>query len=194
MHRFQSCNHLGYGQYGRPVHLVNDPQEVVVLNALFEGEGSHAPVFRQKGVPLVMGQGQGKAVHQAEGAPPGLIGDCGRHAFRVQGLDAKAKSDQVLSVIAAQVDEFLVEQQVRHGELKTQLEHPVKQVSLRELDQHGTIADEELHDVSVCRSHHDALDFADPQTQQFGGFGFRYHVLRQCSQAEAPETFGAFWL
>ena len=86
--------------------------------------------FRQKGVPLVMGQGQSKTVHQAEGAPPALIGNCGRHAFRVQGFDAKAQSDQVLSVIAAQVDEFLVEQQVRHGELKTQLEHPVKQVSL----------------------------------------------------------------
>ena len=62
-HRFQSCDHLGRGQYGRPLHLVNDPQEVVVLNALFEGEGSHAPVFRNQRVPPVMGQG--KAVHQA---------------------------------------------------------------------------------------------------------------------------------
>ena len=94
-----------------------------------------------------------------------MIGNCGRHALRIQGFDAKAESDQVTSVIAAQVDEFLVEQQVRHGELKAQLEHPVKQVPLGELDQHGTVADEDLHDVSVCRSHHDALDFADAQTQ-----------------------------
>ena len=135
-----------------------------MLNTLFEGEGSHAPVFRKQRVPPVMGQGQSKAVHEAEGAPPALIGDCGRHAFRVQGFDAKARSDQVLPVIAAQVDEFLVEQQVRYSELKTQLEHPVKQVSLGELDQHGTVADENLHDVLVCRSHHDTLDFADPQT------------------------------
>ena len=68
--------------------------------------------------PCVTGQDQGKAVHEAEGASPGLIGDCGRHAFRIEGLDAKAKSEQVLSVITAQVDEFLVEQKVRHGELK----------------------------------------------------------------------------
>ena len=54
-HRFQSGDHLGRGQYGRPVHLVDDPQEVVVLNALFEGEGSHAQVFREQRVSLVMG-------------------------------------------------------------------------------------------------------------------------------------------
>ena len=108
-----------------------------MLNALFEGEGSHAPVFRKQRVPLVMGQG--KTVHQTEGAPPALIGDCGCHAFRVQGFDAKAKSDQVLPVIAAQVDEFLVEQQVRYSELKTQLEHPVKQVTVQICGDLGTI-------------------------------------------------------
>ncbi len=89
-----------------------------MLDALFESEGYHAPVLRQKGVPLVMGQSQGKAVHQAEGPPPALIGDCGCHALGVQGFDAKAQSDQVLAVVTPEVDEFLVEQPVRHGELK----------------------------------------------------------------------------
>ena len=175
-------------------HLVNHPQKVVVLNVLFDGEGSHAPVFGEQGVPLVICQSQGKAVHEAEGASPALIGDRSRHAFGLQGFDAKAKSDEVLSVIAAQVDDLLVEQQVRHGEPKAQLEHPVQHVPLAELDQYGTVADEDLHDVSVCLSHHDTLDFADPHTQEFGGFGSRYRVLRQRSQAEAPEPFGAFLL
>ena len=60
-HRFQSGDHLGRGQYGRPVHLVNDPQEVVVLNVLFEGERSHAPVFRQAGCTLGDGPGPGQS-------------------------------------------------------------------------------------------------------------------------------------
>lgn len=62
-----------------------------------------------------MGKSQGKTVHEAEGASLALMGDRSRHAFRLQGFDAKAKSDEVLSVIVAQIDELLVEQQVREA-------------------------------------------------------------------------------
>ena len=96
-------------------------------NALVLREDPHPPVFRQKGVPVMMGKSQGKAIH---------------------------------------------EQQVRYGEWKAQLEHPVEQIPLGKLDQHGAVADEDLHGELVRCPHHDALDFTDPQIQQFGGFGF----------------------
>ena len=75
MHCFQSSDHLGCRQYGRLVHVVNDPQEIVVRNALVLREGPHPPVFRQKGVPVMMGKSQGKAIHQTQGPTPALIGD-----------------------------------------------------------------------------------------------------------------------
>ena len=37
-----------------------------MLNALFEGAGSHAPIFRQKGVPLVMVYDGERKVAQVE--------------------------------------------------------------------------------------------------------------------------------
>ena len=46
------------------------------------------------------------------------------------------------------------------------------QIPLGKLDQHGAVADEDLHGELVRCPHHDALDFTDPQIQQFGGFGF----------------------
>ena len=114
--------------------------------------------------------------------PPTLITDCRRNTSRFQGFNAKPQSDQALPVIAAQVNKFLTEQQVGHGELEAQLEHPVEQFPLGKLDQNGAVADEDLHDVSVGGSRHDPLDFADAQAKQFGGLGLRDHVLRQRPQ------------
>ena len=141
-------------------------------NALVLREGPHPPVFRQKGVPVMMGKSQGKSIHQTQGPTPALIGDRRRHAIGIQALHAKSHPDQISPVIASKVDELLVEQQVRYGEWKAQLEHPVEQIPLRKLDQHGAVADEDLHGELVRCPHHDALDFTDPQIQQFGGFGF----------------------
>ena len=51
MHCFQSSDHLGCRQYGRLVHVVNDPQEIVVRNALV----LRLPMTTGKSVVLMSG-------------------------------------------------------------------------------------------------------------------------------------------
>ena len=91
---------------------------------------THDPILRQEMPSLAVGKGKSKGIHKAQGRSLGLIGDRYFNGLRVQRFNSQPEIKQVLSAVSTKVDQFLMEQQVRHCELKLQIEHLVQELPL----------------------------------------------------------------